>query len=159
VKHTFALRLLACSRCKATRTPSRWSSACPECGGGHFTVEIERSAAGIEVTLEGGGGGGWAGLVFDDDEGAGITRYRTHSFLRCRDVSGDEIAEFMGASLDRRKRLYIGWKRREVEHGLGHDHAICDRCRVAFKVYPNKWNPAGFCSKSCHAAEMKSRGS
>lgn len=124
-------------------------------GDGTFRVEVERSAWGIEFVP---GSPGTVGAFIDEATGdTGSTYYRTHSFLLCDGVSGDEIAAFRKATVEERKRMYIGWKRREVERTLGADHALCDRCGVAFKVYRNAWNRAGLCSRTCHEAWKKSQ--
>jgi len=92
------------------------------------------------------------------DDGPSSLHFRTHSFLRCEGVSGDELVAFLAAPIDVRRRMYVAWKRREVESGLDADHLICERCRVSFRVYANAWNKAGRCSKACHQAQMKSDG-
>jgi hypothetical protein len=116
---------------------------------------VERSASGVDVSLSGSAGAVGAFIDEATDDGSGIV-FRTHAFLRCKDVTGAEIVEFMEAPIARRRRLYISWKRREVESRLGFDRAICGRCSVAFKVHENEWNGAGFCSKTCHGTHLKS---
>jgi hypothetical protein len=82
--------------------------------------------------------------------------FRTDAFLDCKAVSREGIAGFLDAPLEERIRLYVSWKRQELEASLPADHRICPRCHVEFKVYDNDWGRAGFCSHACHQAAMKS---
>ena len=100
--------------------------------------------------------GAFVDLATDDAGGTGLL-FRTHSILNCDDVSGAEIVGFVRAPTEERRRLYVSWKRREIEASLAEGQRVCERCRVVFKIYDNEWNRAGLCSKSCHAAFMKSR--
>ena len=120
-------------------------------------MEIERSASGIDVSALVGSMGTVGALIDEASDDHGSAYYRTHSFLRCGGIFGSEIVAFMKAPIEERKRMFVGWKRREIEATLDADHGICDRCGIAFKRYENPWNRAGFCSKSCHQACQKSQ--
>ena len=91
------------------------------------------------------------------DDAGGSFFYRTHSLLRCREVSGNELAAFLDAPIEERRRMYVEWKRRELRATLDDAHALCDRCGVAFKRYENDWNRAGLCSRTCHEIHLKSQ--
>lgn len=155
---TFELSKIDCNACGAAQKPSKPERSCTACGKDSFRVEIERSASGIDLRpliLESMGTMG--ALIEEATDDHASAYYRTHSFLHCTGIFGAEIAVFMQASFDERKRLYVGWKRREIEETLGPDHGICDRCGVAFKRYENEWNRAGLCSRACHQAYLKSQ--
>jgi hypothetical protein len=152
---TFELAKIDCSACGKAPKPSQHGRPCAACGKEFFNVEIERSAWGIELVENSPGTvGAFVDMASDDSTSL---FYRTHSFLSCKAILGTEIAAYMKAPLEERKRLYIAWKRREIQAELGPDHAMCDRCGVAFKVYENAWNRAGLCSKACHQAHTKSQ--
>jgi hypothetical protein len=154
---TFKLTEITCGGCGAAQKASKPARSCPACGKETFRVEVERSAWGIEPKAVIGSMGTVGAFIDEASDDDGSLFCRTHSLLRCGSVSGTEIATFMKASLEERKRFYIGWKRREVEATLGPDHAICDRCGVAYKIYTNAWNRAGLCSRPCHQAYRKSQ--
>ena len=155
---TFAFSRISCSACGTDQTASKPERRCKGCGRDSFGVEIERSASGIDLNALVAGSMGTVGAFIDEaSEDHASAYYRTHSFLRCTGIFGAEIAAFMKGSIEERKRLYIGWKRREIEAALGSDHGICDRCGVAFKRYENAWNRAGLCSRTCHQAYLKSQ--
>lgn len=156
--NTFEITAYTCTACGRIDTPPWTPFRCVDCGNATFGIEIERSASGVEVAV-GNAFGGMVGTFVDlasDDAGDGSVYYRTHAFLRCEDVTGEEIVRFLGAPIEERRRLYVVWKRREIESRLGGDEAVCGRCRVSFKVYANGWNRAGFCSRTCRSAELKS---
>ena len=83
--------------------------------------------------------------------------FRTDSLLECDGVRRTEIIEFLAAAVEERRRMYIAWKRREVENNLRADQRICARCKVSYRLYANAWNKAGCCSKACDQAHRKSR--
>jgi len=129
---------------------------CQACKGASFSMEIERSAS------------GWESYDLDDfiprpgivallDDGPSERYWRTQSFLKCKGVSGEEIAAFCAAPIEARRALYVAWKRRELEAALNHDQRVCGRCRVIYTIYRNAWNRSGYCSRSCAAAASKSR--
>jgi hypothetical protein len=146
---------ITCDACGAASKPGR---SCSACGKDSFSVEIERSASGIDLQALFLRSLGTVGAFIDEatDDHAS-TYYRTHSFLRCGGIFGSEVVEFMKAPIEERKRMYVGWKRREIEAALDPGRGICDRCGVAFKRYENPWNRAGLCSRTCHHAYQKSQ--
>jgi hypothetical protein len=163
--HSFDVESIACQDCGASQAPARFAEVCPLCRGSLFKVEIERSASGIngdnflDVLVSGSVGGGTVGsfvdIAMDDSEGSGLL-FRTHCILSCGGVSGGELVGFVRASIEERRQMYVLWKRRDIESHLVEGQRLCERCRVLFKVYDNEWNRAGLCSKSCHAAFLKS---
>ena len=158
----FEVADLTCEGCGAVVDPARWRAPCPICLHSQFTVQIERSSSGIDEAALAQmlvPGGGWVGAFMREatDDGPASIRFKTHSFLQCQGVSGTEIVSFLSASVEDRRRLYIAWKRREIEATLDSSHRICGRCQVKFRAYSNDWNQAGFCSRVCREAESKSR--
>ena len=85
--------------------------------------------------------------------------WRTQSFLQCGGVSGEEIEEFRSAPMESRRKMYVTWKRRELEATMTSDRRVCERCRVIYKVYENRWNQSGFCSQACSNAAVKAKRS
>ncbi|HVR84358.1 MAG TPA: hypothetical protein VMU54_08610 [Planctomycetota bacterium] len=154
-----------CDACGGIQPVARWGGACATCGETTFSVEIERSSSGIDwsnlvASSSSGLGGGDLSLLVDaafDDAGPSSPYYRTDAFLRTPGVPCAALKEFLEASLEDRIRLYISWKRREVEASLPPGHRICRRCRGEFKVYDNEWGRAGLCSRVCHHAFLRSR--
>jgi hypothetical protein len=155
-----------CEGCGGLPAPAEWGRRCPTCGGTVFSVDLERSALGlngenlVDALLQNVGScGGEVGFLVDvlmDDVGGSGVYFESHTALACSRVSADEIQDFLGAALEARIRIYIGWKRREVEAAaLPPDHRFCVRCRVAYKVYDNLWGRSGCCSKACHRAFLK----
>ncbi len=166
---TIELFEVRCEACQDRQPQLEWGLRCRSCANASFRVELERSSSGLngENLLDAlvqnaasGNGGGELGLLLaiaTDDVGGGGVYFRTHSALACTRVSFQEIEEFRAARADHRTRLYVAWKRRELELSLPEGHRICARCRVAFKVYENEWARSGLCSKACYQAFMKSR--
>jgi hypothetical protein len=127
---------------------------CVGCNRGSFQVELERVAS------------GWESFDLDDFKAIlGAAPYplprnpfwRSKSFLACSRVSGDEILKFCSMSEAPRRRMYIAWKRRELEATLPSWQGVCKRCQVIYKVYKNDWNRREFCSRSCGAAASRSK--
>jgi hypothetical protein len=165
---TIELSEVHCEACQALQPPADWGLRCRTCANSSFRIELERSSSGLNgenlldalvQTAGSGGRGGELGLLLDlatDDQGDPGLYFRTQASLSCASVSSQEIAEFLAATVDARIRIYVAWKRREVELSLPEGRRICARCRVSFKVYDNEWGRAGLCSKACYQAFMKS---
>ena len=118
----FEIVRVSCEGCGKLQDPDRWPGRCPGCARARFRAEIDRSASGLE-----------AFELVDfirgtSSDGPGNPCWRTQTFLTCSGVSGDEIAEFCGAGMDERRRMYVAWKRRELEAALTPDRAACGRC-------------------------------
>jgi len=153
----FSVLRVKCESCRELQEPKDWAGRCPGCGSDMFHVLIERAASGWEsydVSDLMPGPVGAAGLV----SGGGAEPYwRTQSFLQCGGVLGEEILEFRSEPMESRRRMYVGWKRRELEATMTPDRRVCERCRVIYKVYENRWNQAGFCSQACGNAAAKAK--
>lgn len=142
---------VTCERCREVQKPEGWTGICRTCRRDRFRVVIERAASGFESYeladfIRGTG-----------SDGPAEPFWHSQSCLKCAGVWGDEIAAFCGASIDARRRLYVAWKRRELESSMSPEQAVCGRCGVIFKVYDNDWNRAGHCSRACGHAAAKSR--
>jgi hypothetical protein len=154
-----------CEACDGSLRNDEWGRPCAACGGTLFRTELKRASSGFDpwaiVQLVGGSGLGdvqaLADLAFGDSGSSG-PYYRTEAFLSCTGVTSDDLRLFLAAPLDDRIRTYISWKRRQLEAGLPDGHRICARCQVEFRAYDNEWCRAGFCSKACHRAHVKSAG-
>jgi hypothetical protein len=157
-----------CEACQDLQPREDWGRPCRGCGQASFHVELERVSSGlngenfldavVQNALSGYSGGEFGlllALATDDVGGPGVY-FKTHAFLRCGSVSFREISEFLLANVEARTRTYVAWKRRELELALPEGCRICNRCRVAFRVYANAWGRAGLCSKACYQAFMKS---
>jgi hypothetical protein len=146
----FEIVRVSCGGCREVQNPKGWTGACTTCGRDRFRVVIERAASGLES------------LELEDfirgasSDGPADPYWHTESFLQCSGISGVEIAEFCGAPIEERHRMYVSWKRRELESTLTPDQAVCGRCGVIFKIYDNAWNRSGYCSRSCGTAAAKS---
>jgi hypothetical protein len=152
----FSLVKVTCESCGKEQAPRRWAGVCTSCEGASFVVEVERAAS------------GWEAFDLEDflprpgptallDDGPSDLYWRTQSFLECRGVAGREVAAFTMATIEAGRKMYIEWKRRELEGAMSPNQRVCERCRVIFTSYRNKWNLAGFCSRSCAAAAIKSQ--
>ena|SRR5437762_8063754 len=150
----FSLLRVRCESCGQVQGPEGWAGRCVGCGRASFRVVIERAASGWEpFDLDDFmPRPGYAALLNDPAE-----RYwRTQSFLQCGGVSGEEVVEFRSAPIEVRRRMYVRWKRRELEATLTPEQKVCRRCDVIFKAHENEWNRSGFCSRSCHGVSVKS---
>jgi hypothetical protein len=150
----FSILQVNCEGCGVLQDPKSWSGTCTTCGRDSFQVEIERSAS------------GWESMDFQEflaitfghsNETYGDPYWSTQSFLECGGVLGDEIAEFCSATIEARRKMYIAWKRRDLEASLASGQKICRRCLSIFKAYKNEWNGQGFCSRSCWKAASKAK--
>src|SRR5687768_9240911 len=105
---SFDLSKSTCFRCRADQGPP--GRSCAACGATIFAVEIERSSWGFDPELSGIGGGAVGAFVeHAADDAAGPLFYRTHALLRCDGVSGNEIAAFLAAPVEERRRMYVDW--------------------------------------------------
>jgi hypothetical protein len=152
----FSIIEVNCEGCRKPQNPDGWSGHCPGCGRGSFHVEIERAASGWEsLALEDFmPKPGYAALLDDD---ASQRYWRTQSFLECAGVSGEEVDNFRSAPVELRRKMYVGWKRRELEARLTPDQRVCGRCGVIFRAFGNAWNRSGYCSRACKSAASKSK--
>jgi hypothetical protein len=151
----FSLLRVKCESCKAQQEPKGWAGRCPHCRGESFRVVIERAASGwepfgLEDFLSRPGP---AALLDDPME----HYWRTESYLQCGGVLGEELVEFRSAPIESRRRMYVEWKRRQLEADLTPDQRICERCRVIYKVFENRWNQSGFCSQACRNAAARAK--
>jgi hypothetical protein len=154
----FSLLRVKCESCRQPQEPKDWTGFCPDCGGTSFHVVIERAASGwesFELTDFLPGPTGAEGLLSD---GGGREPYwSTQSFLQCAGVGGEDLMDFRSAPIELRRRMYIEWKRRELETTMPPGRRVCERCRVIYKIYDNRWNQSGFCSQSCSKAAGKAK--
>ncbi len=166
---SFDFREVLCESCGRTLGPEEWERDCVACGGKAFSVEIERVSSGYDASIASyhpgspvyGSGMLEVNLLVDLAFGGDTRRspyFRTDALLHCNGVSQAAVAEFLASPLEDRIRLYVSWKRREVEAALPPGHRICPRCHVEFKVYDNEWGRAGLCSKACYHVFTKSGG-
>ena len=151
----FSILRVKCESCRKLQEPKGWAGRCPGCSSASFRVVIERAASGWEsFDLEDFMPRPEYAALLDDP----AERYwRTRSFLQCGGVSGEEIEEFRSAPMETRRRMYVTWKRRELEATMTSDRRVCERCRVIYKVYENRWNQSGYCSQSCGNAAAKAK--
>jgi hypothetical protein len=159
----FDLTAVRCSFCGEKQAIPFKGQECRQCPGRTFAVELERSASGVDVenllaSFFFSPGGAFGALVNETvGDGDAPIYFKTHSLLECDGVSAAEIVSFLATPGAERRKMYVAWKRRELEESIAGDRRICGRCKVSYRVYANTWNKAGYCSNACHQAQRKSR--
>ncbi len=130
------------------------SIPCAACGGDRFDVEVERASSGLD--LEGLRDEILSWVSNYPAEGGDVF-FRTTGRLKAAGVRTSELAAFIAAGLEERRRLFVQWCRRSLPGRLGPGERLCPRCGTRHVVRPNPWGRAGFCSRVCWRTDSLKR--